>query len=114
MDDIPILEVYSRERAADLSAELNLVDRRKLTEEAQPQIKLAHQWLAHGYLRERLLRREGGRAAYAIGFGNPRDCCDRDDSCGSSPSLAARLSRGTPSWVLGIRPVDGFAHLANP
>ena len=114
MDDVPILEVYAGKRAADLSAELNLVDRRKLAEEAQARIEVAYQWLAHGYLREWLLRREGGRAVYAIGFGNPRDCCDRDDGCGSSPSLAARLSRGTPFWVLGIRPVDGFAHLATP
>ena len=34
MDDVPILEVYSRKCAADLSAELNLVDRGKLTKEA--------------------------------------------------------------------------------
>ena len=34
MDDLPILEVYSRERAAHLSAELYLVDRGKLTKEA--------------------------------------------------------------------------------
>ena len=34
MDKVSILEVYSRERAADLSAELNLVDGRKLTKKA--------------------------------------------------------------------------------
>jgi hypothetical protein len=34
MDDVPILEVYSGKRAAHLSAELNLVDRGKLTKEA--------------------------------------------------------------------------------
>ena len=34
MDDVPILEIYSRERAAHLSAELDLVDGRKLTKEA--------------------------------------------------------------------------------
>ena len=34
MDNVPILEVYSRERAAHLSAELDLVDGRKLTKEA--------------------------------------------------------------------------------
>ena len=52
MDDVPILEVYSGERAAHMSAELNLVDRGKLTKEAQSRIKLAHQRLAHGHLRE--------------------------------------------------------------
>jgi hypothetical protein len=34
MDDVPILEVYSRKCAADLSAKLDGVDRRKLTKEA--------------------------------------------------------------------------------
>jgi hypothetical protein len=35
MGDVPILEVYSGKRAADLSAKLNGIDRRKLAEEAQ-------------------------------------------------------------------------------
>src|SRR5215469_667649 len=52
MDDVPILEVYSRERATHLSAELDLVDGRKLTKEAQSRIKLAHERLAHHYLRK--------------------------------------------------------------
>ena len=52
MDDVPILEVYSRKRAADLSAELNAIDRRKLAEEPQPRIKLAHNRLAHHHLRK--------------------------------------------------------------
>src|SRR6184192_2142987 len=34
MDDVPILEVYSGKRAADLGAQLNLLDRGKLTKEA--------------------------------------------------------------------------------
>jgi hypothetical protein len=34
MDDVPILEVYSRKRAADLGAELNGVDCGELTKEA--------------------------------------------------------------------------------
>ena len=56
MDDVPILEVYSRERAAHLSAELYLLDRRKLTKEAQAGIKVAYQRLAHGHLGEWRLR----------------------------------------------------------
>ena len=114
MDDVPILEVYTGKRAADLSAELNLVDRRKLSKKAKPRIQIPNERLAHGYLREWLLRREGSSAVYAIGFDNPRDCGGRDDSCGSSPSLAAQQSRGRPLSVLGIRPVGGFAHLATP
>jgi hypothetical protein len=51
MDDVSILEVYSHKCAADLSAELNGVDRRKLAEEAQRRIKLTFQWLAHHHLR---------------------------------------------------------------
>jgi hypothetical protein len=42
MDDVPILEVYSGKRAADLSAELNVVDCGELTKEAQARIKLAY------------------------------------------------------------------------
>jgi hypothetical protein len=51
-DDVSILEVYSRKRAADLSAEFNVVDRRKLAKEAQARIKLAFQWLAYHHLRK--------------------------------------------------------------
>ena len=52
MDDVPILEVYSGKRAADLSAKLNGIDRRKLAEEAQARVKLAYQRLAHHHLRK--------------------------------------------------------------
>ena len=114
MDYVPILEVYSGKRAADLGAELNLIDRRKLAKEAQARIELAYERLAYGYLHEWLLQRRGAWVVYAIGFGNPRDCGGRDDSCGSSPNPAARQSRGRPFWVLGMRPVGGFAHLATP
>ena len=38
MDDVSILEMYSSKCAADLSAELNLVDRGKLTKKAQSRI----------------------------------------------------------------------------
>jgi DNA-binding transcriptional LysR family regulator len=41
MDDVPILEVYSGKRAADLSAELNVVDCGELAKKAQARIKLA-------------------------------------------------------------------------
>jgi hypothetical protein len=43
--------VYSGKCAADLSAELNVVDGRKLAKEAQARIKLSFQWLAHHHLR---------------------------------------------------------------
>ena len=112
MDDVPILEVYTGKRAADLSAELNVVDCGELAKKAQARIELAYERLAYGYLREWRLRRKDARVVYAIGFGNPRDCGGRDDSCGSSPKLATRRSRGRTFSVLGIRPVGGFAHLA--
>jgi hypothetical protein len=102
--------VYSGKRAADLSAELNVVDCGELAKEAQPRIKVAYQRLAHGYLREWRLRRGGIGAVYAIRFGNPRDCGGRDDSCGSRPKLATRPSRDRPFSLIGVRPVDGFAH----
>src|SRR5262249_56127728 len=41
MDDVPILEMYSGKRAADLGAQLNLLDRGQLTEEPQSALNLA-------------------------------------------------------------------------
>ena len=114
MDNVPILEVYVRKCAAHLGAELYLLDRGKLTKETQSRIKLAHERLARGHLREWRLLRSGIRAVYAIRFGNPRDCGGRDDSCTSSPKLPTRPSRGRPFSLFGIRPIGGFAHLATP
>jgi hypothetical protein len=51
-DDVPVLEIYSSQSAADLGAELNLLDRGKLTQEAQSGINLAREWLAHHDLRK--------------------------------------------------------------
>src|SRR5689334_10517222 len=110
MDNVSILEVYFSKRAPHLSAELNVVDRRKLAEEAQPRIKLAHERLAHGHLREWRSRRRRIRAVYGIRVSNPCNCDDCDHSCGSSPKLAARRSRARPFSLIGARPVDGFAH----
>src|SRR5262245_14959446 len=52
MDDVPILEVYCGKRAADLGAQLNLLDRGKLTKEALSGINLALEQLAHDDLAE--------------------------------------------------------------
>src|SRR5436190_18911462 len=61
MDDVPILEVYSGKRAADLGAQLNLLDRGKLTKEAhwnQPRAQAAcSRRLAGGLWEQRRLRR---------------------------------------------------------
>jgi hypothetical protein len=112
MDDVPILEVYSRKRAADLSAQLDIVDRRKLAKEAQACFKIAHERPAHSHLREWCWWRRGGWAFYAVGVGKPYDHNGRDYQCGDSPKCAARRSRGTPFSFFGIRPIDGFTHLA--
>jgi hypothetical protein len=48
----PILEVDASQCAADLRAQLNLLDRGKLTKEAQSGINLAHERLAHHDLRK--------------------------------------------------------------
>src|ERR1700736_2619710 len=50
--DVPILEKYSGERAAYLSAQLNLGDGRKLTKEAQPSVNVLQERFAHHYLRQ--------------------------------------------------------------
>src|SRR5215471_12105901 len=46
MDDVPILEVYTGERAADLGSLLYLFDRRELAKEAETRIELANERLA--------------------------------------------------------------------
>src|SRR5215831_1960077 len=69
MDDVPILEVYSSKRAADLGAQLNLLDCGKLTKEAQSGINLALERLAHDDLREGRRGNRGGRIALTIRMG---------------------------------------------
>ena len=71
MDDVPILEVYSGKRAADLSPKLNLVDRRKLAKEAQARIKLAYQRLAHHHLRKWSRAGGAGSIAFTIRISQP-------------------------------------------
>src|SRR5215510_11995647 len=74
MDDVPILEVYSGKRAADLSAQLNLLYRGKLTKEAQPGINLALERLAHDDLGKGRRTSRGGGGALTIRIGQP--CSD--------------------------------------
>ena len=79
MDDVPILEVYSGKRAADLGAQLNLLDRGKLTKEAQAGINLALERLAYDDLRKSRRSGRGGCAALTMRIGQP---CSRDDGDG--------------------------------
>src|SRR5579864_4346674 len=65
-DNVPIPEKDSRQRAAHLDARLDLLDRRKLTKEAQPRINLTHQRLAHQDLRNRRRQRRYRSVAPAI------------------------------------------------
>src|SRR5258708_10457733 len=60
MDDVRILEVYSGKCAADLGAQLNSLDRGKLTKEAQAGINLALERPAHHDLREARRSSKGG------------------------------------------------------
>src|SRR5262245_6496842 len=76
MDDVPILEEYSGKRAADLGAQLKVLDRGKLTKEAQPGINPALERLAHHDLREGR-RSGGGCVSLTIRIGDP---CSRDDN----------------------------------
>src|SRR6516162_4471644 len=61
VDDISILEIDAGQRAADLGTELNLLDRGKLTQEAQPRINLALKRRAHHDLRDGRSRRRRRR-----------------------------------------------------
>src|SRR5215469_3784769 len=74
MDDVPILEVYAGKRAADLGAQLKLLDRGKLTKEALSGINPALEWSANHDLRKG--RRSSGCVALTIRIGDP---CSRDD-----------------------------------
>ena len=69
MDNVSILEVYSSKRAAHLCAELNLVDRGKLTKEAQSGINLALERLAYDDLRKGRRSSRGGGIALTIRIG---------------------------------------------
>jgi hypothetical protein len=66
VDDVPILEVYAGKCAADLGADLHLLDRGKLTKEAQPGTDLAHQRPAHDDLWKRRRRNRDGGVALTI------------------------------------------------
>jgi hypothetical protein len=52
VDNVSILEKYSRKGAADLSAQFNLVDCGELSQEAQPRVEFPHERLAHRYVWE--------------------------------------------------------------
>src|SRR6516164_5974743 len=69
LDDVPILEVYSSKCAAYLGAEFKVVDRRKLTKEAQSGIDLAHERLAHHHFGKGRRSRSRGRIARTIRIG---------------------------------------------
>ena len=53
VDDLPVLEMDLGERAADLSAQLDAVDRGELAEKADPRVDIAQQRLAHRHGRKR-------------------------------------------------------------
>src|SRR5262249_411087 len=76
MDDVPILEVYSGKRAADLGAQLNLLDCGKLTREVHAGTNAALGRPAPHDLRKGGGSR-GGCAALPIRIGQP---CSRDDN----------------------------------
>src|SRR5262245_50224779 len=66
VDGVAVLEVYSGQRAADLGADLDLLDRGKLTEEAQPGTNLPRQRSAHDDLRKRRGGSRDGGVALTI------------------------------------------------
>ena len=110
MDDVPILEVYPGKRAADLRAELNLVDRRKLAEEAQPRIELAYQRLAHHYLWKCLWGNLNGSIAFAIRISQP----GKANGCDCRPRTKPQSGSGSSASMLGFRsdprPIGSVVH----
>jgi hypothetical protein len=113
MDDVPILEVYSGKRAADLGAQLNLLDRGKLTKEAQAGINLALERLAYDDLRKGRRSSRGGGVALTIRIGQP---CGDNAGDGQGRNCASKLS----AWGDMFRrhrnrtPVQLFGHSISP
>src|SRR5215471_16977905 len=112
MDDVPILEVYSSEGAARLSAKLNGVDRRELAEKAQARIKLAYQRLAHYHLRKWSRAGGAGSIAFTIRISQPSkadgcDCCPQyNPQSGWQPSVSPL------ALLSGCAPIRSFVHAA--
>jgi len=105
MDDVPVLEIYSSQSAADLGAELNLLDRGKLTQEAQSGINLARERLAHHDLWK---SRSGGgdrgiTLPIQIGQRSGRDDCDT--YTGSDQQPGCRPSDSTQILLSGLQSV---------
>src|SRR5262249_43937167 len=71
VDDVAVLEVYSGQRAADLGAQLDLLDGGELTEEAQARADLAYQRLADHDLGKRGRSDRGDSIALTIRVGEP-------------------------------------------
>src|SRR5262245_41469069 len=69
LDDVPILEVYCGKCAPHLGAEFKVVDRRKLSKEAQPGMDLAHERLAHHHFGKGRRSRRRSRIALTIRIG---------------------------------------------
>jgi len=112
MDNVSILEVYSSKRAAHLSAELNLVDRGKLTKEAQSRIKLAHERLAHHYLRKWFWGGLDGSIAFTIRISQPSKA-DGCDYCPQYNPQSGWQSSVSPLALLsGCAPIRSFVHAA--
>jgi hypothetical protein len=79
MDDVAVLEVYSGQRATNLGADLELLDRGKLAKEAKSGVDFPQQRLAHHHLWQ--VGRSNGRNRFAltIRIGQPCRSDDGDD-----------------------------------
>ena len=110
LDDVAILEMDLGQGAADLRAQLDLVDRRELAEESQARIELVLERRADDDLRKL------GRPGMIRGFAwlqrvdRPGEAGRRNRRSGADPDLA----RGSPTvavaLVSGAGPGAGFAH----
>jgi hypothetical protein len=87
VDDVAILEVDSRQRAAHLGAELDLLDRRELTKEAEPRLHHPRERLAYDHLRNRRGQRRYRSVAPAIEISQR---CRRKTSDGKRRNGAAK------------------------
>jgi hypothetical protein len=92
--DVPVLEKYSSERAAHLRAQLNSRDRRELTKEAQPCIKVLDQRLAHHDLWKCRRRSTGGSSTRARRILEPCGHKDNQSDACANPQFGSHTPVG--------------------
>ncbi len=114
LDDLAVHEMDLGQRAADLRAQLDAVDRRELAQQTDLGVDVACERPAYRYR-----RRRNGRLCRRRGCSLPelerRRTGDQRHQCEASHPKPSRSRRsGLPGQFIGIRPFAHIVHLAAP